>query len=93
MEAPVPASALIHSSTLVSSGIYLLFRLHLLFFYCQKILILLFIFGCFSMIYGSFIAFFQSDLKKILAFSTISHCGILIIFFFFKEENFLIFYL
>lgn len=79
MEAPVPASALIHSATLVSAGIFLLGRfLPLLQLYPSLLAIIVGIGGITS-IYGALIACYQTDVKKILAYSTISHCGILLV--------------
>lgn len=75
MEAPVPASALIHSATLVSAGIYLLLRLTPLFelsIYAYYIIPLV---GAITALYGGLVSAFQSDTKKTLAYSTISHCG------------------
>lgn len=74
MEAPVPASALIHSATLVSAGIYLLckFNVIIAYFNFEQILIGL---GATTAAYGGVTASFQSDKKKLLAYSTMSHCG------------------
>lgn len=78
MEAPVPASALIHSATLVSAGIYLLMRftpivtlnnLHVIAFYI----------GSLTAAYGAIVSASQTDMKKLLAYSTISHCGFLFV--------------
>lgn len=77
MEAPVPASALIHSATLVSAGIYLLVRYNSLFIVCNTALNLFMLITAFTAFYGAVIASFQTDVKKILAYSTISHCGML----------------
>lgn len=77
MEAPVPASALIHSATLVSAGIFLGLRLQPLFelsVYFHTVVPLL---ASFTAFIGGFGAFFQTDLKRVLAYSTISHCGFL----------------
>ena len=75
MEAPVPASALIHSATLVSAGIYLVIRftdiVHLLVIFNKYLLL----WGAFTALYGGICACSQNDLKRILAYSTISHCG------------------
>jgi NADH:ubiquinone oxidoreductase subunit 5 (subunit L)/multisubunit Na+/H+ antiporter MnhA subunit len=79
MEAPVPASALIHSATLVSAGIYLLLRYNILLQYSNISWYLILIFSSFTSFYGAIIAAFQTDGKKILAYSTISHCGFLMI--------------
>ena len=75
MEAPVPASALIHSSTLVMSGIFLFLRFDLLlsnsFFYNTLYIYITSI----TAFYGGLVACYQTDIKKILAYSTISNCG------------------
>jgi NADH:ubiquinone oxidoreductase subunit 5 (subunit L)/multisubunit Na+/H+ antiporter MnhA subunit len=76
MEAPIPASALIHSATLVSIGVFISLKFYLLFILYKNIILNTSIITC---LYGGINAIFQSDLKKILAYSTISHCGILII--------------
>lgn len=85
MEAPVPASALIHSATLVSAGIYLFGRVpsYILddFFYSY-----ISIFSSFTAFYGGIIAAYQTDLKRVLAYSTISHCGFL--FFILTLDNY-----
>lgn len=74
MEAPVPASALIHSATLVSAGIYLVVKFHPLIMGFNLIWLLTFI-GAFTAAYGGLCAATQTDLKKLLAYSTMSHCG------------------
>jgi NADH:ubiquinone oxidoreductase subunit 5 (subunit L)/multisubunit Na+/H+ antiporter MnhA subunit len=79
MEAPIPASALIHSATLVSAGIFLLLRFSSLFeisFYGYYIIPLV---GSFTAFFGGLGSIYQSDSKKILAYSTISHCGFLMV--------------
>jgi NADH-quinone oxidoreductase subunit L len=75
MDAPVPASALIHSATLVAAGVFLITKL-------QPILILsplvtkLFTYNALlTIVVGGLSAANQTDLKKILAYSTISNCG------------------
>jgi NADH:ubiquinone oxidoreductase subunit 5 (subunit L)/multisubunit Na+/H+ antiporter MnhA subunit len=79
MEAPVPASALIHSATLVSAGIFLLLRFSPLFELSTFSFYLIGIVGSVTAFYGGFSSMFQSDTKKILAYSTISHCGFLMV--------------
>lgn len=78
MEAPVPASALIHSATLVSAGIYLLLRFNqlILFLNWSSVLVVL---GGLTASYGGVVAASQTDMKKLLAYSTMSHCGFLMI--------------
>ena len=77
MEAPVPASSLIHSATLVSAGIYLLLKFQLL-FSINGLFKFIFVLGSFTACYGGLIAASQSDMKKLLAYSTISHCGFIV---------------
>lgn len=77
MEAPVPASSLIHSATLVSAGIYLLLKFQIIFNY-TRLIDFIFILGSFTACYGGIIAASQSDMKKLLAYSTISHCGFIV---------------
>lgn len=77
MEAPVPASALIHSATLVSAGIYLLLKFQIIFNYTNLTTTIFFI-GSFTACYGGLVAAAQSDMKKLLAYSTISHCGFIV---------------
>lgn len=78
MNAPTPASSLIHSSTLVIMGIYLIIRFNLIFefsLYSNYFLILL---GSLTISIGSVIAIFQTDIKKLVAYSTISQMGYLV---------------
>ena len=79
MEAPAPASALIHSATLVSSGIYLILRftpfIELSYLGCNVLPVI----GAVTAFYGGFVSAFQTDVKKILAYSTISHCGYMVL--------------
>ncbi len=77
MEAPVPASALIHSATLVSAGIFLSLRLQPIFELSTYFHTIVPLIGALTAFIGGFSAFFQTDLKRVLAYSTISHCGFL----------------
>jgi len=79
MEAPVPASALIHSATLVSAGVFLLLRFSVFFELSNIMFYVLPLVGSFTGLYGGLCAAFQSDIKRILAYSTISHCGFLVV--------------
>lgn len=74
MEAPVPASSLIHSATLVSAGIYLILKFQTL-FVITNLLSTIFFLGSITACYGGLVAASQTDVKKLLAYSTISHCG------------------
>jgi len=87
MEAPAPASALIHSATLVSAGIFLLTRLQPLWTGTSlwlgvttvEVRSLILLWGSLTAAYGGFISARQTDLKRILAYSTISHCGYMMV--------------
>lgn len=79
MEAPVPASALIHSATLVSAGIFLLLRFTYLFELSIYGFYIIPLIGSFTAFFGGLGSVYQSDSKKILAYSTISHCGFLMV--------------
>jgi len=93
MEAPVPASALIHSATLVSAGIFLILRFHPLIELSTYCLFIIPLVGSITAIYGGLVAAFQSDIKRILAYSTISHCGFLMVISMLYSTEFTIFYL
>ena len=79
MEAPAPASALIHSATLVSAGIFLVLRFGPIMdaSYLAKNIIP--IMGSMTAMYGGVVAAAQTDVKRILAYSTISHCGFMML--------------
>jgi NADH:ubiquinone oxidoreductase subunit 5 (subunit L)/multisubunit Na+/H+ antiporter MnhA subunit len=78
MEAPIPASALIHSATLVSAGVYLLLRFQFMLVDSFSILFVGLL-GSLTAVYGSIVSSSQTDAKKLLAYSTISHCGFLFV--------------
>ena len=75
MEGPTPVSALIHAATMVTAGIYLIARSHILFEASPFTMQLIAILGCFTALYAATIALVQKDLKRILAYSTISQLG------------------
>jgi len=79
MEAPVPASSLIHSATLVSAGIFILLRFSVLFELSNVAFSIIGVVGSVTAFYGGLTSMYQSDTKKILAYSTISHCGFLMV--------------
>nr|AHA52494.1 NADH dehydrogenase subunit 5 [Cardiochiles fuscipennis] len=75
MAAPTPISSLVHSSTLVTAGIYLMIRFYnIIPNYFFKFFIYI---ACFTMIYSSISANFEFDLKKIIALSTLSQLSIM----------------
>nr|APF47566.1 NADH dehydrogenase subunit 5 [Microgaster sp. SNS-2016] len=75
MAAPTPISSLVHSSTLVTAGIYILIRFNYLF--TQNILNLMMIISSFTMLFSGISANFEFDLKKIIALSTLSQLGLM----------------
>lgn len=93
MEAPVPASSLIHSATLVSAGIFLILRFYPIFEYSFYSFSILPVVGSLTAAYGGLVASYQSDTKRILAYSTISHCGFLMLLCSFNLNEFVILYL
>ena len=76
--APTPVSALVHSSTLVTAGVYILIRIRFL-FVGTIIRIFLALLGIITIIISGLRANFESDLKKIIALSTLSQLGLIII--------------
>ncbi len=77
MEAPTPVSAYLHSATMVKAGIYLMARFSPIFSEVPLFFILLSIFGLVTLAWASYMAVRQTDLKGILAFSTISQLGMI----------------
>lgn len=78
MEAPTPASALIHSSTLVVAGIFLIIRFSILFEFTIFTNYYLALLGAITLAFGAITAVFQHDIKKLVAYSTISQIGYLV---------------
>lgn len=77
MAAPTPVSSLVHSSTLVTAGVYLIIRLKYLFFDLMGLWLIFFL-GTVTMLIARLAAVFESDLKKIVALSTLSQLGIIV---------------
>lgn len=77
MEAPTPASALIHSSTLVIMGIYLIVRFSLLYEFSYLANYIIALLGALTISLGAISASFQNDIKKLVAYSTVSQMGYL----------------
>ncbi|RLS30415.1 MAG: NADH-quinone oxidoreductase subunit L [Planctomycetota bacterium] len=75
MEGPTPASALIHAATMVTAGIYLITRSAPLFVGCPGALAMVSIVGATTALVAAGIATVQNDLKRVLAYSTISQLG------------------
>ncbi len=75
MEGPTPVSALIHAATMVNAGVYLVARANLLFAHASETMVLVAAIGTFTAILAASIAFTQTDIKRVLAFSTLSQLG------------------
>jgi multicomponent Na+:H+ antiporter subunit A len=86
MAAPTPASAYLHSATMVKAGVYLLARLHPAFAHSPLWFWSLLTVGGFTMILGSVSAFRYYDLKKMLAYATVSFLGLLVMLLAFDSE-------
>ena len=78
MEAPTPVSAYLHSATMVKAGVYLLARLNPIIGGTEVWQITLMGFGGFTMVLGAVQALGQTDLKRVLAYTTVSALGILV---------------
>ncbi len=79
MEAPTPVSSYLHSATMVKAGVFLLARLNPVLGGTEAWQLLLTFFGGATMIVGSFLAVQQTDLKRILAYTTVSALGTLVL--------------
>lgn len=79
MEAPLPASALIHSATLVAAGIYMVLRFMPFLISSSLLYNLVLFYFVLTYVFGSACAMAQTDIKKLLAYSTISNCGLMFI--------------
>jgi NADH:ubiquinone oxidoreductase subunit 5 (subunit L)/multisubunit Na+/H+ antiporter MnhA subunit len=79
MEGPTPVSALLHAATMITAGIFLFFRLTFLLELSDYFFLFPFFFASFTTFLASFSALGENDIKKIIAFSTISQIGIMLI--------------
>lgn len=75
MAGPTPVSALIHAATMVTAGVYLIARTHGLFELAPEVLALVGIIGAATLVLAGFAALVQTDIKRILAYSTMSQIG------------------
>jgi len=79
MEGPTPVSALIHAATMVTAGVYLLMRSSPLIEYSSTVLMLCLWIGAITTVFSSLIGLFQQDIKKVIAYSTMSQLGMMVI--------------
>jgi NADH-quinone oxidoreductase subunit L len=75
MEGPTPVSALIHAATMVTAGVYLIARTHVLFELAPEILDMAAILGGVTLLVAGVIALVQTDIKRVIAYSTMSQIG------------------
>jgi NADH-quinone oxidoreductase subunit L len=75
MAGPTPVSALIHAATMVTAGVYLIARLHGVFLQAPDVLFLVGVIGAVSLLLAAFAALTQTDIKRVLAYSTMSQIG------------------
>jgi NADH-quinone oxidoreductase subunit L len=75
MEGPTPVSALIHAATMVNAGVYLVARTNPIFAYASDALVVVAAIGIFTAILAASIAMTQTDIKRVLAYSTLSQLG------------------
>jgi len=79
MEGPTPVSALIHAATMVAAGVYLVARAFPIFEAAPDVLIVVAVIGLVTSLVGASMALVVTDLKRILAYSTISHLGLMML--------------
>ncbi|HRJ26804.1 MAG TPA: NADH-quinone oxidoreductase subunit L [Fimbriimonadaceae bacterium] len=79
MAGPTPVSALIHAATMVTAGVFLLNRMSVLFELSPFASAIIAIIGAFTALFAALIAFGQTDIKKVLAYSTVSQLGFMFI--------------
>ena len=75
MEGPTPVSALIHAATMVTAGVYVVARSHILFTHSGTALVVVGTVGCATAFFAATIGLVQTDIKKVLAYSTVSQLG------------------
>jgi NADH-quinone oxidoreductase subunit L len=75
MAGPTPVSALIHAATMVTAGVYLIARTHVLFSLAPSVQLMVAVIGAVTLLLAGFSALVQHDIKRVLAYSTISQIG------------------
>jgi NADH-quinone oxidoreductase subunit L len=79
MEGPTPVSALIHAATMVTAGVYMIARSHAIFDRAPTALMVVAIIGCATALFAATIALVQHDIKRVLAYSTVSQLGYMVL--------------
>ncbi|MDH5526953.1 MAG: NADH-quinone oxidoreductase subunit L [Nitrospirota bacterium] len=78
MEGPTPISALIHAATMVTAGIFMVSRCHPIFNLSETAMMVVALTGAFTALFGATIALTQNDIKKVVAYSTMSQLGYMV---------------
>ncbi len=79
MEGPTPVSSLIHAATMVTAGVYMVARLNFIYTLAPQIMFLVALVGALTAIFSASIGFAQNDIKRVLAYSTVSQLGFMFI--------------
>jgi NADH-quinone oxidoreductase subunit L len=79
MAGPTPVSALIHAATMVTAGVYMVARLHLLYLLSPGAMAIVAVVGALTALFAAIIGFAQNDFKKVLAYSTVSQLGFMFV--------------
>jgi NADH-quinone oxidoreductase subunit L len=79
MAGPTPVSALIHAATMVTAGVYMVARMHLVYALAPAALAIVAIVGALTAVFAAIIGFAQNDFKKVLAYSTVSQLGFMFV--------------
>ena len=87
MEGPTPVSALIHAATMVTAGVFLIIRMSPFFENTPTVLLIVVLVGSFTAFFSSTIGLTQNDLKKVIAYSTCSQLGYMVMICGFSQYN------
>jgi NADH-quinone oxidoreductase subunit L len=79
MEGPTPVSALIHAATMVTAGVYMIVRTNALFLLAPEALVVVVVIGGLTAIFAASIGLVQTDIKRVLAYSTVSQLGYMVL--------------
>jgi NADH-quinone oxidoreductase subunit L len=79
MAGPTPVSALIHAATMVTAGLYMLTRTNVIFQHSQTMMLIVAVTGALTALFAAAVAFTQTDIKKVLAYSTVSQLGFMVL--------------
>lgn len=79
MAGPTPVSALIHAATMVTAGIYMMTRLNALYYLAPTAMTVIAVVGALTALFAATIALVQDDIKKVLAYSTVSQLGFMVL--------------